>query len=248
MKLNRIIPLTGLFLIITLFLTSCFDINENNNRTKNKQDTINIDNETVNIESESIEIELPFLLDFTDYMIFPISINIPQKNRKLLSGSSDSYYTESETYRYNSSFDFDSYYGNFVNLMFKNINNKQINYLTKENIRIISFHFLRNIYSKYGKQYIILEIKDTDTNHDGMLDYQDISALYICTVSGNNLKKLSLDGQHLNAWKVISRTGELYFQTTEEIDDDEKNNKIVITKLYCVDLLNNFKTEEILIK
>ena len=237
---------TILFFIITLFLFNCNfgDIN-NQKRQENKQDTIN--NQEVNFDSDLIEIGLPFLIDSTDYIIFPVSFNQEQNRKNSSNRKSDYSYSESDTYRYNSNNEWDSYSGNLINLGFQNINNEKITFLTKKNIKIYSYYFLRNIFYEYGLKFILLEIKDADTNQDEKIDYQDISSLYICDITGKNLQKLSPNGQHLESWRIIAKNGKIYFRTIEDINNDDKfdyNDKI---NLFQIDLLNKHKIKKIFI-
>ena len=233
-----------LFFVTVLFLFACdFGDISNKKRQENKQDTIN--NEEEYIDPNLIEIGLPFIIDSTDYIIFPISLNQESSRNKSSKRGTDYSYSETDRYMNNSNSEWDSYNGSLINLGFQNINNEKITFLQKKNIQIFGFYFLRNIFYEYGLKYILLEIKDEDTNQDEKIDYKDISSLYICEITGRDLQKLSPAGEHLESWKIIAMNGKIYFRTIENTNDDEKYNYNDKINLYQVDLLNNHKISKI---
>ncbi len=240
------LKITVFLITITLFSINCFDINESirDVSRNNEQDTVS-NNNTNGLKSEILELELPVIFDSTNYLIFPISVFQKPERSSSWRGSYDYSYSESYRYEYNADYGMDSYYGNFSNLIFQNIKSEKNTFLTKKNIRIYSFHFLRAYYIKYGKQYILLEIKDTDSNKDKKIDYYDISSLYVCRTDGSKLLKLSPDNQNLVSWKGIIENGKLYFTTLEDSDNNNIYDYNDKKKLFSVDLKNNFMLEEL---
>lgn len=77
-----------------------------------------------------------------------------------------------------------------------------------------------------------------DTNRDTKLDANDIKALYISTIDGKNLKKLSADMQELIDWNLVESKNRLYFRTIEDTNQNgqfDKNDRI---NYHFVDLLS----------
>lgn len=229
---------------LLLNLNSCFLTDENIS-----YDDTEIETEDILTDSSFMKmISLPVIYDSTDYLIFPLTYNDNSyENRS--SGYFD--YERSASggsYDYSSSGGYLSdyyYYGKFYNLIFQNINTGKINYLTNDRILGQNFRYLRKIYKQTGKQYILLNIKDKDTNKDGKLDHDDVATLYICHISGQNLKKLSPENEYVVNSTIVEKTNELYFQTKKDINKDGFFDRKDSTLLYKVDFKNNLKVSKI---
>ena len=81
---------------------------------------------------------------------------------------------------------------------------------------------LKTFADKSKQQLLVYTLADMDTNKDGKLDGNDIKSLYISTISGQKLTKLSADFQELIDWKIIESKNLLYFRT---IEDTNKNGE-----------------------
>ncbi len=243
-RVNNILPKTiFLGLIFMIFFIGCFPDNKN----------ISYDDEKIVEESNILEdssymksINMPIHFDSVEYIIFPLTFVKNAERKSLKRGSynyeSWGYYSASEGYNREVS---DGYVGDFYNLIFQNTKTDEIKYLTNDRIIGNKFRYLREVYQKTGKKYIVLEIRDKDTNKDGEIDNQDIISLYICEISGSKLQKLSPENQNLLGWKIDNQLNKLYFQTRKDINKDGVFDTKDSTLLYFVNLSKNIKTSKI---
>jgi len=205
--------------IITLFiLTSC--------RTEEKPKVIYPENaQTNNVElkkdSTLIEIsDLPIHIDSTKYIIHPIG-----EFRMYGSGRSKIYFGSSNSG--SGSFKISSYNryeisGNLNNLKFQDLESEKLKQLTEKTIKINSITFLREIFDKTKRQYLIYKVLDQDTNRDGKLDSDDIETLYISNIDGTKFTKLTSEYQELIDWDIIEALNRIYFRS---IEDTNKNGE-----------------------
>ncbi len=176
--------------------------------------------ETTELKKDSTLIEIadiPIHIDSTQYLIHPI-------------GEYEIYGTRGKSYfgssNYGSgSFSISNYNryeitGDLHNLKFQKIDSENLTTLTKQNIRIKSITFLRDIFDNTNKQILVYRILDKDSNRDNKLDDNDINTLYISNIDGTNFTKLTAEFQELIDWKVIEIMSRLYFRS---IEDTNKN-------------------------
>ncbi len=176
--------------------------------------------ETTELKKDSILIEIadiPIHIDSTQYLIHPI-------------GEYEIYGTRGKSYfgssNYGSgSFSISNYNryeitGDLHNLKFQKIDSENLTTLTKQNIRIKSITFLRDIFDNTNKQILVYRILDKDSNRDNKLDDNDINTLYISNIDGTNFTKLTAEFQELIDWKFIEIMSRLYFRS---IEDTNKN-------------------------
>lgn len=176
--------------------------------------------ETTELKKDSTLIEIadiPIHIDSTQYLIHPI-------------GEYEIYGTRGKSYfgssNYGSgSFSISNYNryeitGDLHNLKFQKIDSENLTTLTKQNIRIKSITFLRDIFDNTNKQILVYRILDKDFNRDNKLDDNDINTLYISNIDGTNFTKLTAEFQELIDWKVIEIMSRLYFRS---IEDTNKN-------------------------
>ena len=171
-------------------------------------------------DSTLIEIaDIPIHIDSTQYLIHPIG------EYKMYGSRGKSYFGSSN---YGSgSFSISSYNryeitGDLHNLKFQKIDSENLTTLTKQNIRIKSITFLRDIFDNTNKQILVYRILDKDSNQDNKLDDNDINTLYISNIDGTNFTKLTAEFQELIDWKVIGIMNRLYFRS---IEDTNKNGE-----------------------
>lgn len=178
--------------------------------------------ETTELKKDSTLIEIadiPIHIDSTQYLIHPI-------------GEYEMYGTRGKSYfgssNYGSgSFSISNYNryeitGDLHNLKFQKIDSENLTTLTKQNIRIKSITFLRDIFDNTNKQILVYRILDKDSNRDNKLDDNDINTLYISNIDGTNFTKLTAEFQELIDWKVIEIMNRLYFRS---IEDTNKNGE-----------------------
>ena len=116
--------------------------------------------------------------------------------------------------------------------------------LTDKKLVISNVSYLNTVFEKSKKQLLVYTIVDMDTNRDKKLDSNDIKALYISTISGDNFKKLTADMQELIDWNLVESKNRLYFRTIEDTNQNgqfDKNDRI---NYHYVDLMSpDFTTE-----
>ena len=218
MKNNIII-----FIIVT-FLFSC--------NKQPKEDVVfkaEIKKTTIKKDTTLVEFaDLPFRIDSTAYLIH-------------VKGYYKKYDWNSNKYgsKVRGSNDYNSYSvarhgknhisGNITNVKFQQINSTKLMPLTNKNIRINAINYLKKIYKNTGKQFLLYEVIDMDTNNDKKLNNEDVTSLYISNINGKNFKKLSTKYYNLLNWNVIEINNTLYFRTREDINKNgkfDKNDKI----------------------
>ncbi|NRD20723.1 hypothetical protein HNV08_11745 [Winogradskyella eckloniae] len=203
--------------IILIFALALTLSNCDERRTNRINHDATIETE-VKKDSSQIEIaDLPILIDSTDYLIHPIG-HITEYKSRFSSYSGKRGYNSFSVSNYN---DF-SIQGEFSNLKFQHINSEKLTALTDKIVEITSVRFLETIREQTGFQYLIYTIRDTDTNKDSKINSEDIEALYISTIDGKNLKKLTPDLAKIAYWKVIPKLNRLYFKS---ISDTNKNGE-----------------------
>ncbi|MBC5993271.1 hypothetical protein [Pontibacter cellulosilyticus] len=185
-------------------------------------------------DSTSIAVaSIPIHFDSTFYLIHPIGQYSPNKR------GADIYMSSYESgnsgiavaYRNNQEIS-----GNFDNVKFQHVDSASFTSLTKRQIKIRSITFLRSIFESTKNQLLLYSLTDKDTNKDRKLDTDDIESLYISSINGHNLQKLSPDLQELVDWQIIDVQKRIYFITSEDIDKNGEFNKNDQLHYFYVDL------------
>ena len=167
-------------------------------------------------DANQIEVaDLPINMEGTNYLIHPIGVI--SGNGKGIKSSYDSEqgFTVSNYGEYQIT-------GYLKNLKFQEIGKDTIYALTDKQILIETATYLKTFADKSKQQLLVYSMADMDTNKDGKLDNSDIKSLYLSTISGQKLTKLSADFQELIDWKIIESKNLLYFRT---IEDTNKNGE-----------------------
>ena len=191
---------------------------------------------TIPADSSQIAIaDLPIQMEGTSYLIHPIG------DFRVYEGRSKSIYGTSNTDKV--SFSVSNYNrfeltGFLQNIKFQHVDSTEIHSLTDKKMVISNVSYLNTIFEKSKKQLLVYTIVDMDTNRDTKLDANDIKALYISTIDGKNLKKLSADMQELIDWNVIDSQNRLYFRTIEDINKNGAFDKSDKVHYHYVDLLD----------
>ena len=173
---------------------------------------------TVKKDSTKIEIaDLPIVIDSTDYLIHPIGYITEYKSR-FSSYTSKRGYNAYSISNYNNL----SIQGEFTNLKFQHIDSEKLTPLTDNIVEITSVRFLDEIKKQTGLQFLVYTIRDEDSNKDSKINNDDLEALYISTIDGKNLKKLTPNLAKIGYWKVIPELNRLYFKS---ISDTNKNGE-----------------------
>jgi hypothetical protein len=191
---------------------------------------------TVPADTSRIAIaDLPIQMEGTPYLIHPIG------DFRVYEGRSKSTYGSSNTDKV--SFSVSNYNrfeltGFLQNLKFQHVDSTEMRFLTDKKIVITNVSYLNTIFEKSRKQLLVYTIVDRDTNRDKNFDANDIKGLYISTIDGKNLKKLSANMQELIDWNLVESKNRLYFRTIEDTNQNgqfDKNDRI---NYHFVNLLN----------
>ncbi len=212
MEIKNLLPI----LFLTLLLTGCSE------EKKPKVIYAGQEQQTEKISQNSTQgiiSDLPIQIDSTNYLIHPVGYyEIYERESRYFGSSSSGLGSFSFTREGNS----DTYTGDLTNLKFQQLESDTFVSLTNKDLRISSFSFLRAIFENTGKEYLLYEVNDTDSNNDGEMDYNDINTLYISSINGENFRKIGSQYQELIDWKTISNMNRIYFRS---IEDTNKNGE-----------------------
>ena len=110
--------------------------------------------------------------------------------------------------------------GKMTNIKFQQIDSEEMIPLTNERVVIYSVQFLRGIFANTGKQFLLYELLDRDSNADRLLNAKDASSLYMSSINGENFRKISPEGQHLLELTTVDEMNRLYFKSREDSNGD----------------------------
>lgn len=188
-------------------------------------------------DSSKIEIaDLPIKIDSSNYLIHPIGTIVEYGSglSKMSSYSSRGSYTSYEVSRHNGF----SITGTFSNLKFQHIKSNKLKPLTDQIIEITSVTFLESIRKNTGNKFLIYTLRDSDTNKDSKIDFNDVTSLYISNNDGSNFKKLTSKLDQLVNWKVIKEQNRLYFKSISDTNKSGTFDKSDTINYQYVDLTN----------
>ena len=168
---------------------------------------------------------LPVHIDSTNYLIHPVG-KIEVREGYYGSGSHNS----------GSPVSGDRFTGNFLNLRFQELNSEAFTDLTDQNIKIRSVDFLREIFDNTGKQLLLYNVVDTDTNDDDKLDFEDREALFVSGIDGKNFRKISPLNQVVLEYRVVPAMNRLYFRSLEDANDNGRLDADEKSHYYYLDL------------
>jgi len=159
--------------------------------------------------------DLPINMDGTNFLIHPIGVVTGAGKGLKASSETGEGFTVSNYGEYQIT-------GYLSNLKFQEIGKDTITSLTDKPVLIDTATYLKTFADRTKQQLMVYSMADLDTNKDGKLDSSDIKSLYISTISGQRLTKLSTDFQELIDWKIMESKNLLYFRT---IEDTNKNGE-----------------------
>ena len=234
------------FLIISvLFLNSC--------ETRPKKKILYIDSETQSDETNQIVEdttlmlvgELPIYFDSTNYLVFPvgkIQLEANDRERGSYLRSDDYSNSGSSSLGYLTGY---SYRGSLTNIYVQNIDSSVVRPLVTKTLKIRDFQFLESVRKSTGKDVLLLNITDIDTNNDKQLNNLDLGTLYLATLDGNVFKKLTKEYHQLRNWKLLSINNRVYFNTMEDVDKNGDFNNEDVVHYYFAELeSSNFEVVE----
>jgi hypothetical protein len=190
----------------------------------------------INDTTKILIAELPILFDSVEYLIHPIGLlNLEERGSRgiIKSGSfSSSSYSGSEFDVSNSGEDYIS--GDMTNLVFENIKTREQRLLTDN----VTINYLKEIFKKTNKQYLLYSIIDIDSNHDKELNYNDIESLYISNIDGTTFTKLTKDKHEYVRGEMITSELKYYFKTIEDLNHDGQFDRYDKFHYYYIDFSN----------
>ncbi len=210
------------FLIVSLAFVSCKK--EEQEKPKVIYETQPKSQVKPQIDTSKADIaDLPVHMEGTNFLIFPVGdMNFFKKQGYAKNDKSISY-TISNYGEYEIT-------GYLDNLKFQEIGKDTIYALTDKNVLIQSATYLKSHADKTKQQFMVYVLQDMDTNKDNKLDLSDIKSLYISTVDGKNLVKLTEDFQELIDWKYLPAKNGIYFRAVEDTNKNgefDSNDKII---------------------
>jgi hypothetical protein len=168
-------------------------------------------------------------LDSTDFLLIPLGMKTLDKlDDKGLRSKSSSEYTEGYTGSYR------SYKYNFYSLDFGNCNNiifynkkTEESHLLLQNPAIISqfyFPFYNKDYVGDKFYFILLGIREDDSNADGYLNHDDAEKVYVADLSGKNMVQVTPDNTQLVDWFIDPATNNILMKVRNDSNKDLKFN------------------------
>lgn len=107
-------------------------------------------------------------------------------------------------------------------LVFQDSDSDHLQPLTREKVKIFDINFLESLYEKNGKDYILYELIDQDSNQDQLWNGEDVSSLYLSRGDGSGFMKLSNEQEEILSWKFLPVPERIYFKTMADSNKDGK--------------------------
>lgn len=230
MKNSKIIIVS----LLALFFFNCKEQKETpkvtyENATKTQIKTAPVDSSQIAIA------DLPIQMEGTSYLIHPIGdFRIYEGRAKSTYGTSNSDKVSFSVSNYNR-FELTGF---LQNLKFQHIDSAEMHLLTDKKMLITNVSYLNTIFEKSKKQLLVYSVVDMDTNRDKKLDVNDIKALYISAISGENFKKLSAEMEELIDWNLVESKNRLYFRTIEDTNQNGQFDKDDRINYHYVNLMS----------
>lgn len=168
-------------------------------------------------------------LDSTDYLLIPLGMKTleNQDDKGLRSKSSDEY---SDSYAGS----YRSYKYNFYTMDFSNCNNiifynkrDDATHLLLQRPAIISqfyFPFYDKEYTGEKYYFILLGIREDDSNADGYLNSEDAEKVYLSDLSGKKMTQITPDNTQLVDWFIDPATNNILMKVRFDSNKDQKFN------------------------
>ena len=110
--------------------------------------------------------------------------------------------------------------GRIDGLVFQDMDSNHLQRLTTEKVKIFDVKFLQSLHEKNGKEYILYELIDEDSNQDQEMDGDDVLSLYISRGDGSDFMKLSSDQEEIISWKFLPGPERIYFKSLADSNKD----------------------------
>lgn len=167
-------------------------------------------------------------LDSTDYLLFPLGMKSIEnsENKGLRSKSSDEYVSDGYSGGYR------NYKYNFYSLNFYNCNNiifynkkTEETHLLLQKPAIISqfyFPYYSDDYKGEKFWFLLMAIREYDTNADGFINEQDAEIVYVSNLSGTKIKPVTPDNTQLIDWFIDESSNTILLKVRNDSNKDKK--------------------------
>ncbi len=215
--------------VLILAVMAIFNSNRSDKRS-GLQLVKNDSTSTTDLKNQKILVYGDYMdLDSTDYLLIPIGMKtIDQvEDKGLRSKSSDEYAeTAADSYR---SYKYNFYslnFGNCNNIIFYNKLNDETHLMLQKPAIISQFYFPYYIPEYAGKKFyfILIGIREDDTNADGYINSEDAEKVYISDMSGKNMFQINPDNTQLIDWFIDMKTNNILIKVRFDSNKDEKFN------------------------
>lgn len=174
---------------------------------------------------------LPVYIDSTQYIYHPTKLlHAVVNDRSTVSFKGGNYY-ESSSIHSNSTYEFN---GNYAGFAIEHVKTGAIVNLTSKEIHFSKVRVYCKLEHNPRVEFVIYLGHDLDTNKDGKLNHNDLSALFISNLDGTGFVKLSADFENFRNYTFMVENDKLYFQTVKDtnkdgifLNDDEFRNYVV---------------------
>ena len=167
-------------------------------------------------------------LDSTDYLLMPLGMKTLEDvtDRGLRSKGSEEYASSTGYYsRYKYNF-YSLSFGNCNNIIFYNKKTDETHLLLQKPAIVSQFYFPFYDKEYTGDKYyfILLGIREDDTNADGYINSEDAERVYIADLSGKNMVQITPDNTQLVDWFIDPATNNILMKTRFDSNKDQKFN------------------------
>ena len=237
MKKLAIATLTGGIVgaVIILLFMFVFDINK-----RNKEDGLrlvtNDSTENAKDHKEKMLMYGDYMdLDSTDYMLIPLGMKNLESQKRMSSKMSavrpasvevpetEEKIVDYETSKYNF---YALAFGNCNNIIFYNKKSEETHLLLQKPAIISEFYFPYSYKNYKWKKYsfLLLGIREDDTNADGYINDEDAEKVYTADLSGANMIQITPDNTQLMDWSIDSTTNNVLLKVRFDSNKDQKFN------------------------
>lgn len=191
-------------------------------------------NSTPKEDSTQIEIaDLPIHITGTDYLLHPVG-----KFRVYEGSKRGASHHEKGSFIISNYGEFEIT-GFLQNIRKQRIDSDSISNVFDKPVFIQSAMYLKNHADKNKQHLMAYTVSDKDTNQDGKLDSSDIKTLYLGSLDGSKLEKVTPDFQELIDWNLMYHLDRLYFRTIEDANKNGDFDKDDVLHYFYIDLKQN---------
>ncbi len=162
-------------------------------------------------------------LDSTDYLLIPLGMEtVESDERKGKIKSSEEYLPYDESFK-NFKYNFYSLNSIYNNIVFYDKRTDSTHLLLQIPAMISQFYFPYYNEEYKGKKYwfLLMGIRENDSDADGYINSMDAETIYISDLSGNNRVQISPDNTQLIDWYVDAETNTILMKIREDSNDDK---------------------------